>query len=122
MSETDFDAVLRVARAYYDAMLYGNAGSLANIFEPDARFQGLRDAEQIRRGLPEFIAMVSAPDAPRPRQEDYSVAVELIDVTGPVAIVKVRDRFRGRNYLDYLTLVKTGPDWRIVNKAFTTVT
>jgi hypothetical protein len=35
-------------------------------------------------------------------------------------VVKVKDRFRGRTYVDYLTLVKSGAVWRIVNKAFAT--
>jgi putative lumazine-binding protein len=42
-------------------------------------------------------------------------------MTGPVAVIKVKDRFRGRTYVDYLTVVKIGAVWRIVNKAFTTV-
>jgi hypothetical protein len=41
-------------------------------------------------------------------------------VTGPIALVKVTDRFRGRTYVDYLMLVKNR-EWQIVNKTFTTI-
>jgi hypothetical protein len=101
-------------------MVYGRAASIERVFEPGAQFQGVRDGEQVRRGLPEFVAMVTSSDAPAPAP-DYSMAVNLIDITGPIALVKVTDRFRGRTYVDYLTVVKTAAGWRIVNKAFTTV-
>jgi len=64
--------------------------------------------------------IASAGDEPLPASE-YSVSVELIDVMGTVGVVKVKDRFRGRMYVDYLTLVRTAAGWRIVNKAFTTI-
>ncbi|HUI61117.1 MAG TPA: nuclear transport factor 2 family protein, partial [Steroidobacteraceae bacterium] len=114
MSTPDIEAIALLAREYYDGMLYGNAGSLARTFDAGARFQGVRDGEQVRRGLPEFIAMVSGAgaDAPRPGEAEYSMSVALIDITGPVAIVKVRDRFRGRTYVDYLTVMKVGDEWR----------
>jgi len=42
-------------------------------------------------------------------------------VTGSVGMVKVTDRFRGRVYVDYLSIVRVGEVWKIVNKTFTTL-
>lgn len=121
MSDTDATALRQLANDYYEGMARGRGELLARVFEPGARFQGVRDGVQVRRGLDEFVTMVSGANADLAFAADYSVAVELMDITGPVAVLKVRDRFRGRTYVDYLTAVKDGGDWKIVNKAFTTV-
>ncbi len=120
MSDVDIEQIVELAKEYYEGMLHGQVHLLERVFETDARFQGVRGGEQVRRGLDEFVAMVSGPNAGK-LADDYSLSIELIDITGPVAVIKVRDRFRGRTYVDYLTLVKTGTLWRVVNKAFTIV-
>lgn len=120
MTKTDIEKIVALANEYYEGMLHGKSDVLERAFEAGAYFQGVRDGEQVRRGLDEFIAMVSGTNA-GPPADDYFLSIELLDITGPVAVIKVKDRFRGRTYVDYLTLVKSGADWRIVNKAFTTV-
>ena len=121
MIRLDLSEILELASKYYDGMVSGSASSLEQVFETGARFQGVRDGEQLRRGLAEFLTMVATPTSGRTDASDYSVTVELVDVTGPVALIKLKDRFRGRTYVDYLTAVKTPIGWRIVNKAFVTV-
>jgi hypothetical protein len=121
VNDADFAEIRELVKDYYEGMVYGRSEALARVFETGARFQGVRDDDQVRRGLPEFLTMIaSAGDEPLPASE-YSVSVELIDVMGTVGVVKVKDRFRGRMYVDYLTLVRTAAGWRIVNKAFTTI-
>jgi hypothetical protein len=117
ISLEDIGQITALVRDYYDGMVFGQADTLSRVFDPEARFQGFRDAVHVRRALPEFIAMTTSPDA----AADYDVAVRLIDITGSVAVVKVQDRFRGRLYVDYLTLIRSAESWRIINKAFTTV-
>lgn len=121
MNEADIKQIVELAKGYYEGMLHGTVEMLERAFEVGAQFQGVRDGQQIRRGLEEFISMVGGTDADGQPAVDYSLSVELLDITGPVAVIKVKDRFRGRTYVDYLTAVKTGAVWRIVNKAFTTV-
>lgn len=120
ISHSAFRQILKLAQDYYEGMIRGRADILERVFEPDARFQGVRDGEQVRRGLPEFIAMAAGADAASGTTQDWALTVDLIDVTGPIALVKVTDRFRGRTYVDYLMLVKNG-EWQIVNKTFTII-
>ncbi len=119
MIDTDIGQMVELVKEYYEGMLHGKVHILERAFEAGARFQGVRDGAQVRRGLDEFVAMVSDINAGPPG--DYGWSIELLDITGPVAVIKVKDRFRGRTYVDYLTVVKTDAVWRIVNKAFTTV-
>lgn len=111
---------MKLCQDYYEGMVCGRTDVLERVFERGARFQGVRDGEQVRRGLPEFIAMAACADAASGATQDLSLTVDLVDVTGPIALVKVTDRFRGRTYVDYLMMVKDR-EWQIVNKAFTTI-
>ena len=70
ISHTDFYQILKLAQEYYDGMVRGRADILERVFEPGARFQGVRDCEQVRRGLPEFIAMAASADAASSATED----------------------------------------------------
>jgi hypothetical protein len=108
-----------LVKDYYEGMLFGRKETLHAVFEADARFQGVRDGEQVRRNLDEFAAMVAAPQPAA--SPEYALSIELVDISGSVGIVKVRDRFRERCYVDYLSLVRVDGAWRIVNKAFTAV-
>ncbi len=121
MSLEDIGHITALVRDYYDGMVYGQADTLERVFDPDARFQGFRDGQPVRRGLTEFIAMTSPASDPVGGLPEYAVTIDLLDVTGRVAVVKVRDQFRGRLYVDYLTLICTPSGWRIANKAFTSV-
>ncbi|MGA2842678.1 MAG: nuclear transport factor 2 family protein [Steroidobacteraceae bacterium] len=121
MTDADIGQIVELAEGYYVGMLHGKVEMLERAFEAGARFQGVRDGEQIRRGLGEFIAMVGGTNADEEPAVEFSLSVELLDITGPVAVIKVKDRFRGRTYVDYLTVVKISAVWRIVNKAFTTI-
>lgn len=44
--------------------------------------------------------------------------VQLIDLTGDIAIVKAESTFPDKIYYDYLALVKSKEGWRITNKVF----
>jgi hypothetical protein len=113
--------LIALADAYYEGMVHGRPDTLRNVFEEGARFQGVRDGVQVRRGLGEFLAMVTDGAGAKAKAIEERCEVELIDITGPLAILKVRDTFRGRTYVDYLTAVRLPVGWRLVNKAFTTV-
>jgi hypothetical protein len=102
-------------------MVCGKPDALQSVFEEGARFQGVRDGSQVRRGLGEFLAMVAEGPSTGATSPDDLCVVEFIDVTGAMAVLKVRDTFRGRTYVDYLTAVRLPTGWRIVNKAFITV-
>ncbi|WBX85322.1 nuclear transport factor 2 family protein [Sphingosinicella microcystinivorans] len=109
------DPIRKVVEEYYRAMVSGDGPAIGRLFDPEARFQGWRDGAEVRRDLPAFIAVVETPDAPGDREE---WAVAFTHRTGPIAVVRVVDRFRGRYYTDYLTLAETQGGWVIVNKCF----
>ena len=109
------DAICGVVEAYFHAMVAGDETALRQVFDPEARFQGWRDGNEVRRDLDAFVSMLQTPYDGEPREE---WRIDLLDRTGPVAIVRVVDWFRGRYYTDYLTLTERNGAWTIVNKGF----
>lgn len=114
MSSQDKDAIEAVALEYYGAMLSGSAIRTRSVFSQDARFWGVRDGERIARDLEEFVSMIETPA----QVSESEFGIELIDCAGDIAIVKLTDRFRAREYTDYLSLVRGADGWRIVAKIF----
>ena len=41
-----------------------------------------------------------------------------IEIAGMTAVARVRDDYRGRTFLDSLSLIKTGDRWVIYNKLY----
>ncbi|MDR3511201.1 MAG: nuclear transport factor 2 family protein [Caulobacteraceae bacterium] len=117
MSQSDLAAIADLARRYYLGMVEGDEALLRGAFTPQARFQGMRDGQEVQRGLDEFVAMTKASAVPAdPGGLDYEVVA--IDLSGPVAVLKLSDLYLGRRYTDYLTLIRGADGWRIANKAF----
>ena len=114
VSTEDKDAVEAVALEYYEAMLAGDSTRTRAVFSNDARFWGVRDGEPIARDLDEFVFMIETPA----QVSQSEVGIKLVDCAGDVAIVKLVDRFRSREYTDYLSLVRGADGWRIVAKTF----
>lgn len=116
MTDDARQEVEALAKRYYHAMLNGDGALVREVFDADARFQGFRGGEPVRRNLDAFVALVESEDT---TERIYELAVDLIDITGDIGVVRVTDRYRGRLYTDYLTVMKVAGSWRIVNKTFT---
>lgn len=114
MSKDDIEAVRAAARAYYDAMYASDGAATRAAFDASARFWGMRDGAEVRRNLDEFVAMVETP-APAGAPE---MRIEFVDCAGDIAVAKLVDTFRGREYTDYLTFLRAGDGWKIVSKVF----
>jgi len=53
------------------------------------------------------------------KEEEGSLKITAVDVSGDVASVKVEETYPNSIYIDYLNLVKWNGEWRIVNKVYT---
>ncbi len=115
MSKDDIEAVRAAARAYYDAMHAGDGAATRAVFDPSARFWGARDGVEVRRDLEEFVAMVETPSL---SPGAARMRIDFVDCAGDIAVAKLVDTFRGREYTDYLTFMRDADGWKIVSKVF----
>ena len=66
-------------------------------------------------------AGVKSRKSPDDLGEPFKMKTIGIDIMGNIAMVKLHVPMLGNNYYDYLSLIKTNNDWKIVNKIFSHV-
>lgn len=108
------------ARAAVDHYLAGHATGSPDefraAFHPKAMLYWNRDGAFAERTSADYIAGASGKPAPDEAQRRR--AIESLDVTGNAAMAKVVLDYPSVKFTDYLSLVKAGGEWRIVNKIF----
>lgn len=111
--------IAALVRTYLDGLYHCDVERLAAVFHPMALYATAADGQPLLMRMDEYLPVVAAREPPArsgaPRLEE----VLAVDVVGPAtAMVKLRCRFFGRDYVDFLTLVRIRGRWQIVAKAF----
>jgi hypothetical protein len=108
------------ARAAVNHYLAGHATGSPDefraAFHPKAMLYWNKDGAFAERTSADYIAGASGKPAPDEAQRRR--AIESLDVTGNAAMAKVVLDYPSVKFTDYLSLVKAGGEWRIVNKIF----
>jgi hypothetical protein len=112
----DEAAVRAAAEKYFLAHATGQAAPLLEAFHPDWKMMWVRDGALMTRSRDEYTAgfkgNAPADEAQRKR------SIELVDITGTAAVVKLRLDYPNAVLTDYMTLLKIGGTWQVVSKAF----
>ncbi len=116
--EREHAELIAVAREYLDGMFYADESKLRRAFHPQCLQVGHYRGQLLHDPLDAFIEAVKGGPALNPGTPYYS-EIDLIGVTGDIAVVKVVDDWLGDRYTDYLTMLKHDGNWSIVHKAFT---
>ncbi|MEO5588020.1 MAG: nuclear transport factor 2 family protein [Gemmatimonadaceae bacterium] len=114
---TDERAVRDVVGAYLYGLKFNTVDSLKLAFWPDAKLYfvkrdgslGQLSQEQWYKG---FTAPVGTP-------EEGELRITAVSLTRDIATVTVVEDYAKSRYTDYLSLVRWGGVWRIVNKVYT---
>jgi hypothetical protein len=102
---------------YLHGLKWNDVKSFERTFTPDARLMFIN-----RNGT---IGQLTQPDWYRGfatvagKEEAGEFEILAIDVTGNAASVKVRETYPKSVYVNYLSLLKVGKEWKIVNKIYT---
>lgn len=119
MLDNDLDGIEKIARLYMDGMHACDPVRLTAAFHPTARIQGYRGAEW--RGLTrdEFVGYCATLGSRAAAGEAFDMHIVSIDRTGRAAVVKVAMRWNGRDYVDYLAMIRRDEGgWSISEKTF----
>jgi hypothetical protein len=109
--------VRAVVERYLHGLKFNDTTSLRAAFWPDAKLMWIK-----RDGT---IGQLSQADwykgfvANAGKEEEGTLGIESIDVSGNVASVKVVEVYPKSVYIDYLNMLRVGDEWRIVNKIYT---
>lgn len=101
---------------YFRGHSTGDGANHRLAFYPEARLFWIRDGQLATRTSEEFAAgsrgTPASDEAQRKRRDDF------IDITGNAAVAKVTLDYPDVTFTDYMSLLKVGDEWKIVNKTF----
>ena len=111
------EAIRRVVTDYLEGMIYGQADRLKSAMHPLCMQAGHFKGNYEFYSRDEFIEALKSEQMEEPGTP-YKAEVLSIDITGDVALAKVKDDCFGTSFTDYLTLIRHEGRWQIVMKAF----
>lgn len=117
MAADERGAIKQVIKDYLDGMIYAEFDRLKSAMHPKCMVAGHYGGTYYFVTRQEFIDILKT-DTPLPPGTPYNWSVEAVDITGDAATAKVVDDCLGTTFTDYLTFIKDGERWQIVNKAF----
>ncbi|MDR6984188.1 hypothetical protein J2X32_002830 [Rheinheimera pacifica] len=112
--DSDLPAITALLGQYFDGLHRADTALLDRIFDDEARLY----APGVRRNKSQWLELVA--NRPVPAQLGHAFAYQIlsVDLSGEQAMAKVFCPLLGRQYLDYLSLLKEQGCWRIVAKQY----
>ena len=116
-SVTETEAAARVPlEAYIQGHATGNGDLMRKAFHTDAKVMAFRDGKLTNLTSEEFASRfngkAAADEAQRKRR------IESVEITGNAGVGKIVLDYPTVTYTDYMSLLKIGDEWKIVNKVF----
>lgn len=114
-----FNEVSALLQTYFDALYFCDTEKLARAFHPKAIYATADETPLLHRTMEDYFPVVAARISPASRGEPRKDAIDSIAFAGAnTAFAQVRCAIGSRDFVDFLTLVKTGGEWRIMAKIF----
>lgn len=121
MEDQKFKEIQLVLNHYLEGVYYGDVEKLEQAFHPDALLFGEVDQSPYFKTLHGYLEVIKNRKSPAGLGEEFNMEVDSIEVLGNLATAKASLRMLSYHYRDFLSLVKIGDRWQIVNKTFTNI-
>ena len=116
---TDFVEVTDVLGTYFDGLYHADTDRLAIAFHPKAIYATADETPMLYRTMDEYFPVVAKRESPASRKEPRRDLIESIQFAGEnTAFACVRCSIGSKDFVDFLTLVRTDGEWRIMAKIF----
>ena len=109
-------AVRQAIEHYFRGHATGDGEHFKKAFHPASKLFWIRNGEFAERTSADYIAGASGKPAPDEAQRKRRI--ESIDITGNAAMVKVVLDYPSMRFTDYMSMLKIGDEWKIVNKTY----
>jgi hypothetical protein len=109
--------VRATVQTYLHGLKFNDVDSFRKAFYPEAKLFFVRKNGELAQLTQEQWYKGFAGNAGKEEQGELRIAA--VDITGKAASVKVIEAYPDSTYTDYLSLLKLGDEWKIVNKVFT---
>lgn len=116
---TEFAAVIGVLETYFDGLYHADTDRLTIAFHPKAIYATADEVPMLYRTMDEYFPVVAKRVSPASRNEPRRDVIESIEFAGDnTAFARVRCSIGTKDFIDFLTLVRTDGTWRIMTKIF----
>ncbi|HUQ80070.1 MAG TPA: nuclear transport factor 2 family protein [Gemmatimonadaceae bacterium] len=116
----DEAAVRAVLQHYIQGHATGDGAHMRLAFHPAARLYWSSADTLATRTSEEYIARMPGKPAADEATSVRKRSIEIVDVTGNAAVGKIVLDYPDAHIVDYMSLLKTNGEWRIINKIFMT--
>ncbi len=118
-SNNSFADIVSVLQIYFDGLYEADAKKLSSIFHHDARYVNTVEGDYMNYSLAEYFNIVNQRTPPAvsgTARADRILSIEFASTT--MAFAKVSMTMLERNYIDFLTLIYSDKQWKIMSKVF----
>lgn len=115
-SDDDIRAIRAAVQYYLDGHATGDAEVMARAFHPSARLQFIREGQVSIRSLEDYLSGFTG--RPAADENERRRRVVMVDYTGTTAVAKIELDYPTALITDYMQLLESGGEWKIVNKIF----
>lgn len=116
---TAFAAVTGVLETYFDGLYHADIERLGAVFHPKAIYATADETPLLYRTMDEYFPVVAKRVSPASRDEIRRDVIESVEFAGEnTAFARVRCSIGTKDFIDFLTLVRTDGAWRIMAKIF----
>jgi protease I len=112
-------AIERTVRHYFDGLQNSDVKSLEMAFHPDAKLYGIWKGKFEALTMPQWYEEFKPQENQAVKRAAVPMRIISIDLTGDAAVVRTELDYPKRVFTDYLSLLKIGGAWKIVNKIYT---
>ena len=116
---TAFAAVAGVLETYFDGLYHADIERLGAVFHPKAVYATADETPLLYRTMDEYLPVVAKRVSPASRSEIRRDVIDSIEFAGEnTAFARVRCSIGTKDFVDFLTLVRTDGAWWIMAKIF----
>lgn len=101
---------------YIQGHATGNGNFMRKAFHTDAKIMAFRDGKMMNLTAEEFASRFNGKPAADEAQRKRRI--ENVEITGNAGVGKIVLEYPTVTYTDYMSLLKVGDEWKIVNKVF----
>lgn len=101
---------------YIQGHATGNGDFMRKAFHTDAKIMAFRDGKLMNMTAEEFASRFNGKPAADEAQRKRRI--EHVEITGNAGVGKIVLEYPTVTYTDYMSLLKVGNEWKIVNKVF----
>lgn len=116
-ASAEVEAAVRVPLdAYLRGHATGDSAAFRRAFWKEARLHWVRDGQLTTRTADEYIA--GAGGRPAEDEAQRKRRVVNVHITGNAAAAVIELDYPATHFIDYMSLLKIGDEWRIIHKTF----